>query len=125
MIFPCIVSTGAPSMRQLVLLAMRCISFDLTPMLRSRMRPGRPVRSRATSHNTTSGPDCRYAAAFLVGALALMPLTASAASCTRKGVELQVLGSGGPELEDKRASTSYLVLQDGRPRIVVDSGGGS
>jgi ribonuclease BN (tRNA processing enzyme) len=54
-----------------------------------------------------------------------MPLTASAASCTRKGVELQVLGSGGPELEDKRASTSYLVWQDGRPRIVVDSGGGS
>jgi len=40
-------------------------------------------------------------------------------------VELQVLGSGGPELEDKRASTSYLVWQDGRPRIVVDSGGGS
>jgi ribonuclease BN (tRNA processing enzyme) len=54
-----------------------------------------------------------------------MPLTASAANCTRKGVELQVLGSGGPELEDKRASTSYLVWQDGRPRIVVDSGGGS
>ena len=54
-----------------------------------------------------------------------MPVTASAASCTRKGVELQVLGSGGPELQDKRASTSYLVWQDGRPRIVIDSGGGS
>jgi ribonuclease BN (tRNA processing enzyme) len=40
-------------------------------------------------------------------------------------VELQVLGSGGPELEDRRASTSYLVLQDGRPRLLVDSGGGS
>jgi ribonuclease BN (tRNA processing enzyme) len=54
-----------------------------------------------------------------------VPGTAAAANCTRKGVELQVLGSGGPELEDKRASTSYLVWQDGRPRIVVDSGGGS
>jgi ribonuclease BN (tRNA processing enzyme) len=112
-------------MRQLVLLAMRCISFDLTPMSRSRIRPERLAQSRAISHNTTSGPDWRYAAAFLAGALTLMPLTASAASCTRKGVELQVLGSGGPELEDKRASTSYLVWQDGRPRIVVDSGGGS
>jgi ribonuclease BN (tRNA processing enzyme) len=40
-------------------------------------------------------------------------------------VELQVLGSGGPELEDKRASSSYLVWHDGRPRILVDSGGGS
>lgn len=46
-------------------------------------------------------------------------------SCTHKGVELQVLGSGGPELEDQRASSSYLVWQDGRPRILVDSGGGS
>jgi ribonuclease BN (tRNA processing enzyme) len=40
-------------------------------------------------------------------------------------VELQVLGSGGPELEDKRASSSYLLWQDGRARILVDSGGGS
>src|ERR1700675_1741838 len=109
MIFPCIVSTGAPRMRQLVLLAMRCISFDLTPMSRSRTPQGRLARSRAISHNTTSDPDQRYAAALLVAALALMPRTASAASCTRKGVELQVLGSGGPELEDKRASTSYLI----------------
>jgi ribonuclease BN (tRNA processing enzyme) len=40
-------------------------------------------------------------------------------------VQVQVLGSGGPELEDKRASSSYLVWQDGRPRILIDSGGGS
>jgi ribonuclease BN (tRNA processing enzyme) len=40
-------------------------------------------------------------------------------------VQLQVLGSGGPELEDKRASSSYLIWQDGRPRILIDSGGGS
>jgi ribonuclease BN (tRNA processing enzyme) len=40
-------------------------------------------------------------------------------------VHVQVLGSGGPELEDKRASSSYLVWQDGRPRILIDSGGGS
>ena len=40
-------------------------------------------------------------------------------------MELQVLGSGGPELEDRRASTSYLLWQDGRPRILIDSGGGS
>jgi len=56
----------------------------------------------------------------------LAPLTSAfAATCTHKGVELQVLGSGGPELEDQRASSSYLVWQDGRPRILVDSGGGS
>jgi ribonuclease BN (tRNA processing enzyme) len=56
---------------------------------------------------------------------ALAPVLAAAGSCTGRGVEVQVLGSGGPELEDKRASSSYLVWQDGRPRVLVDSGGGS
>jgi ribonuclease BN (tRNA processing enzyme) len=70
----------------------------------------------------------RFAAAAFVALLAanlLAPLEAQAGPCVRQGVELQVLGSGGPELEDKRASSSYLVWQDGRPRILVDSGGGS
>src|ERR1700740_2614136 len=49
----------------------------------------------------------------------------AAATCSRHGVQVQVLGSGGPELEDKRASSSYLVWQDARPRILIDSGGGS
>jgi ribonuclease BN (tRNA processing enzyme) len=55
----------------------------------------------------------------------LLSVAAIAEPCTGKGVELQVLGSGGPELEDKRASSSYLLWQDGRARILVDSGGGS
>jgi ribonuclease BN (tRNA processing enzyme) len=50
---------------------------------------------------------------------------AAGQSCGTKGVAVQVLGSGGPELQDKRASSSYLVWQDGRPRVLVDAGGGS
>jgi ribonuclease BN (tRNA processing enzyme) len=50
---------------------------------------------------------------------------ASAQNCGEKGVAVQVLGSGGPELEDKRASTSYLVWQDGQARVLIDAGGGS
>jgi ribonuclease BN (tRNA processing enzyme) len=61
----------------------------------------------------------------LLSLTALASVTASARPCIGHGVELQVLGSGGPELEDKRASSSYLVWQDGRPRVLVDSGGGS
>jgi ribonuclease BN (tRNA processing enzyme) len=53
------------------------------------------------------------------------PGAAAAATCSRHGVQVQILGSGGPELEDKRASSSYLVWQDGRPRVLIDSGGGS
>lgn len=49
----------------------------------------------------------------------------AAQSCRSAGVWLQVLGSGGPELTDGRASSSYLVWQDGRARILVDMGPGS
>src|SRR5882757_1095466 len=62
---------------------------------------------------------------MLLIAGALPPVGAIASPCTGHGVEVQVLGSGGPELEDKRASSSYLVWQDGRPRLLIDSGGGS
>jgi hypothetical protein len=51
--------------------------------------------------------------------------SAAAQACGGQGVAVQVLGSGGPELEDKRASSSYLVWQDGQARALVDAGGGS
>ena len=38
---------------------------------------------------------------------------------------MQVLGSGGPEMQDKRASTSYLIWKDGKARVILDAGGGS
>ena len=51
--------------------------------------------------------------------------SAVAQSCGSHGVAVQVLGSGGPELQDRRASSSYLVWEDGRARVLVDAGGGS
>ena len=59
---------------------------------------------------------------FLSGAL--LPST-MAQSCGSHGIVAQVLGSGGPELQDKRASSSYLIWQDGKARVLVDAGGGS
>ena len=53
------------------------------------------------------------------------PSPALAQSCGTKGVAVQVLGSGGPELQDKRASSSYLVWENGQARALVDAGGGS
>ncbi|MGA9384117.1 MAG: MBL fold metallo-hydrolase [Candidatus Acidiferrales bacterium] len=50
---------------------------------------------------------------------------AAAQSCGSHGVAVQVLGSGGPELQDKRASSSYLVWEDGQAKAVIDAGGGS
>lgn len=46
-------------------------------------------------------------------------------SCGSSGTWLQVLGSGGPELTDKRASTSYLLWVDGKSRVLIDAGTGS
>ncbi|MCE5313252.1 MAG: MBL fold metallo-hydrolase [Nitrospiraceae bacterium] len=57
--------------------------------------------------------------------LTFSPCLVSADMCSGRGVELQVLGSGGPEVQDKRASTSYLIWIDGKARVLIDSGGGS
>jgi ribonuclease BN (tRNA processing enzyme) len=48
-----------------------------------------------------------------------------AQSCGSSGLAIQVLGSGGPELQDRRASTSYLIWDHGAARVIVDAGGGS
>ena len=61
--------------------------------------------------------------AFILSFCAASPVKAQ--SCGATGVAVQVLGSGGPETQDKRASTSYLIWQNGRARVVLDAGGGS
>jgi ribonuclease BN (tRNA processing enzyme) len=52
------------------------------------------------------------------------PASAEDAARPAGSLELQVLGSGGPGAEG-RASSSYVLLVDGTPRILVDSGPGS
>ena len=47
------------------------------------------------------------------------------AGCGKDGVWLQVLGSGGPELGDNRASSSYVIWHDRKAKILVDIGSGS
>jgi ribonuclease BN (tRNA processing enzyme) len=64
-----------------------------------------------------------HAASFLLFC-ALLPSVA-AQSCGLRGVAFQVLGSGGPELQDKRGSSSYLVWEDGQAKALIDAGGGS
>lgn len=60
---------------------------------------------------------------LLVLLLVILPLFLSAKP--KHKVMLQVLGSGGPEMNDKRASASYLIWIDGKSRILVDFGGGA
>lgn len=50
---------------------------------------------------------------------------AYADQCPGKGIEVQILGSGGPEIEDKRASSAYLIWVDGQAKVLIDIGSGS
>ena len=61
----------------------------------------------------------------LIGTVLLWAMPSAAVTCSDKGVEVQVLGSGGPETKDMRASSSYVIWIDGKATILVDSGGGS
>lgn len=70
-------------------------------------------------------PRYPYLAGLLI-AVILLPLQAFGADrCQAHRVSLQVLGSGGPELGDGRASSSYLIFLDDKARVMVDAGGGS
>jgi ribonuclease BN (tRNA processing enzyme) len=45
--------------------------------------------------------------------------------CGNQGVWIQILGSGGPELDDGQASASYLMFVDNKARLLVDTAPGS
>ncbi|MBV9146944.1 MAG: MBL fold metallo-hydrolase [Acidobacteria bacterium] len=64
--------------------------------------------------------------ALTICAAAILPCFAAATpmKSDRSALELVVLGSGGPR-SFGRACTSYLVLLDGTPRILVDAGPGA
>src|SRR5580698_9500740 len=73
----------------------------------------------------SSRPSLKAILVFLFVLSASKASSATAQSCGATGLAVQVLGSGGPESQDKRASTSYLIWENGKARMIVDAGGGS
>ncbi len=59
----------------------------------------------------------RHAIVFIL--LVWLTPVSAAEVCGKSGIALQVLGSGGPELQDKRASSSYLSTH---PSISIEQG---
>ncbi|WP_117002028.1 MULTISPECIES: MBL fold metallo-hydrolase [Cysteiniphilum] len=51
--------------------------------------------------------------------------TNSTATCTNNRLSLQLLGSGGPISDDKRASSGEIIWINGKSRILIDAGGGT
>lgn len=72
-----------------------------------------------------SGVDSSFIKLALIFTISVWSMPSAAVTCTGKGIEVQVLGSGGPEIQDMRASSSYVIWMDGKSRVLVDSGGGS
>ena len=61
-------------------------------------------------------------AALALGLLLGTPLLAA---CQSTGLQIQVLGSGGPGASSGRASSSYLLWLNGESKVLIDAGGGS
>lgn len=60
---------------------------------------------------------------FLLLYMTISPQTM--ASTCKNDVFLQVLGSGGPELDDARTSSSYLIWYKDKAKVLLDTGSGS
>ncbi len=51
--------------------------------------------------------------------------SSDAPPCGETGVWIQILGAGGPELDDSRGASSYLVWLDNQARLLVDTAPGA
>jgi ribonuclease BN (tRNA processing enzyme) len=62
--------------------------------------------------------------AFLSVIFLAMASTGPALAICSSRLAVQVLGSGGPDANDARASSGYALWIDGKARLLVDAGGG-
>jgi ribonuclease BN (tRNA processing enzyme) len=63
---------------------------------------------------------------FVLLCLSFGHLPAVSADCSPDAaISLQVLGSGGPEMDDRRASSGYLVWRGEKAVVLVDAGSGT
>ena len=53
------------------------------------------------------------------------PILSAEDMCGDEGVWIQILGAGGPEINDGQGGPSYLIWLDGKARVLVDTGPGS
>ena len=91
--------------------------------------PAQPVRPSLKANEVTDMRPLKQliwaAVCALVSWITVPASTVASTPCGDEGVHVQVLGSGGPESDDGRVSSSYLVWQDGQARLLVDMGSGS
>lgn len=62
---------------------------------------------------------------LILATLLLSPPIFADQLCGDTGVWVQILGSGGPELDDGQGGSSYLIWNDNKARVLIDTGPGS
>lgn len=62
---------------------------------------------------------------LVLGLILATPAAADQTSCSKSGIALQLLGSGGPISDDARASSGAIVWINGKARLLIDAGGGT
>ncbi len=80
--------------------------------------------------NRLLSPPHPFAIAVFLAPLASMFLFISSVAqadklCGDRGVWVQILGAGGPEIDDRRAGSSFLVWHDGAAKVMIDTGPGA
>jgi len=74
-------------------------------------------------------PAAPIATLLIIAALSIFGAPESSAAeekyCGKEGVWVQILGSGGAELDDRRSSAAYIIWLDGVARLLVDVGPGT
>lgn len=85
---------------------------------------GRGPKPRPPAANCLTGMRCAVFALLCVASGTLLAQQSSPGARQPATLEVIVLGSGGPAALG-RASSSYLLLLQGVPRIIVDTGAGS
>lgn len=66
----------------------------------------------------------RWCCAAVLTAMATSAVASRADAGCSAPTAVQVLGSGGPDSNDARASSGYLLWIDGEARLLIDAGGG-
>lgn len=69
--------------------------------------------------------NSKFLCSLLATAMFFLAGTAAQAACRADGVQLQVLGSGGPGDSMGRASSAYVIWVNGESKVLVDAGSGS
>lgn len=60
-----------------------------------------------------------------MASLSVPGLVSAEKVCRDDGVIVQILGSGGPEIDDRQGGPSFLIWIDGKARVLIDTGPGS